>query len=281
MATEAEIKELRRKATQLRKDAVEMVYRAKSGHPGGALGMADVMTVLHYRFLRDDPRNPKWPDRDRFILSNGHTCPILYAILADKGYFPREELWRFRKLGGICQGHPSTAKGTPGVELSSGSLGNGLSFAIGVALAGKLDEKSYRVYCSISDAECQEGQTWEAALAAHHYKLDNLIAILDRNGSQIDGPTEEIMALEPLADKWRAFGWHVLEVDGHNYKKIIEAFEEVITSTINLPKIIICHNVIGKGVSFMEGDYRWHHGAPTEEQFKQAMEGLNRYLNSI
>jgi len=204
----------------------------------------------------------------------------LYAILADKGYFPKDELWRFRKLSSILQGHPSTAKGTPGVELSGGSLGNGLSFAVGVALAGKLDKKSYKVYCSISDAECQEGQTWEAALTAHHYKLNNLIAILDRNFSQIDGPTEKIMALEPLAEKWRAFDWQVLEIDGHNYQEIIKAFEEAI-QVKDRPTIIICHNIIGKGVSFMEGDYHWHHGAPTEEQFKQAMEELETLKESL
>ncbi|MFQ6090235.1 MAG: transketolase, partial [Candidatus Bipolaricaulia bacterium] len=214
-----------------------------------------------------------WPERDRFILSNGHTCPILYAILADKGYFPREELWRLRKLGALLQGHPSTVSGTPGVEFSSGSLGIGLSFACGVALAGKLDRKDYRVFCSISDAECQEGQTWEAALTAHHYGLDNLIAILDRNGSQIDGPTEEIMGIDPLAEKWRACGWHTFEIDGHDYGQIIEAFEEAL-QVEEKPKVIICHNVIGRGVSFMEGDYHWHHGAPTEEQFAQAMEEL-------
>jgi len=250
-----------------------MVYRARSGHPGGALGMADVLTVLWSKFLRHDPRNPRWPERDRFILSNGHACPILYAILADKGYFPREELWNFRRLGALLQGHPSTVGGAPGVEFSSGSLGIGLSFACGVALAGKLDKRDYRVFCSISDAECQEGQTWEAALTARQYKLDNLIAILDRNGSQIDGPTEEIMGLDPLAEKWRAFGWRVWEIDGHDYPQIIGAFEEALLSG-GQPKVIISHNVIGKGVSFMEGDHRWHHGAPTEEQFAQAMEDL-------
>ena len=271
--SEQEIESLRRKAYRLRRDVVEMVYRARSGHPGGALGMADVLTVLWYKFLRDDPQNPRWPDRDRFILSNGHTCPILYAILADKGYFPREELWNFRRLGTLLQGHPSTVSGTPGVEFSSGSLGLGLSFACGVALAGKLDRRKYRVFCSISDAECQEGQTWEAALTAHQYKLDNLIAILDRNGSQIDGPTEEIMGIDPLAEKWRAFGWRVFEIDGHDYEQIIPAFEEALQAGGG-PTMIISHNVIGKGVSFMEGDYHWHHGAPTEEQFAQAMEDL-------
>ncbi|MFQ6033766.1 MAG: transketolase [Candidatus Bipolaricaulia bacterium] len=270
---EQEIEALKKKAYRLRRDVVEMVYRARSGHPGGALGMADVLTVLWYKFLRDDPQTPRWPERDRFILSNGHTCPILYAILADKGYFPREELWRLRKLGALLQGHPSTVSGTPGVEFSSGSLGIGLSFACGVALAGKLDRKYYRVFCSISDAECQEGQTWEAALTARHYRLDNLIAILDRNGSQIDGPTEEIMGIDPLAEKWRACGWHTFEIDGHDYGQIIEAFEEAL-QVEEKPKVIICHNVIGRGVSFMEGDYHWHHGAPTEEQFAQAMEEL-------
>ncbi len=269
-----EVGDLKQKADQLRKDVVEMVYRARSGHPGGALGMADVMTVLHYKFLRDDPKNPGWPDRDRFILSNGHTCPLLYAILADKGYFPREELWRLRKLGGLLQGHPSTARGTPGVEFSSGSLGLGLSFACGVALAGRLDGKDYRVFCSISDAECQEGQTWEAALTARHHKLDNLIAILDRNGSQIDGPTEEILGIDPLAEKWRAFGWDVREIEGHDYSRIVPAFEKALQAE-GRPKMIISHNLIGKGVSFMEGEFRWHHGAPSPEQFEQALRELS------
>jgi transketolase len=269
-----EVGALRKKAYQLRKDVVEMVYRARSGHPGGALGMADVMTVLHYKFLRDRPQEPRWPERDRLILSNGHTCPILYAILADKGYFSREELWKLRKLGSLLQGHPSIAKGTPGVEFSSGSLGLGLSFACGVALAGRLDGKDYRVFCSISDAECQEGQTWEAALTARHYKLDNLIALLDRNNCQIDGPTEKIMGVDPLGEKWRAFGWAVWEIDGHDYEQIIPAFEAVLEAK-GRPKMIISRNVIGKGVSFMEGDYRWHHGAPTPEQFAQAMRELD------
>jgi len=271
---ELSIEELKRKANELRAEVLKMVYEADSGHPGGALGMADVMVVLHYRFLRDDPRNPTWPERDRFLLSNGHTCPILYAILADKGYFPKDELKRFRRLGALLQGHPSTARGTPGVELSSGSLGNGLSVAAGMAFAAKLDRASYRIYCSISDAECQEGQTWEAALFARQHRLDNLIAILDRNYSQIDGNTEEILGLDPLAEKWRAFGWRTWEIDGHDYEQIIAAFEEAIAEERGQPKIIICRNVIGKGVSFMEGDYRWHHGAPTREQLEQALQEL-------
>lgn len=274
MGMAQEIEALRKKAYQLRRDVVEMVYRAQSGHPGGALGMADLLTVLWYKFIRADPKDPHWPDRDRFILSNGHTCPILYAILADKGYFPREELWKLRKLGALLQGHPSTAHKIPGVEFSSGSLGIGLSFSCGLALAGKLDKKDYHVFCSISDAECQEGQTWEAALTAHHYRLDNLIAILDRNNCQIDGPTEQIMSLEPLAEKWRAFGWETLEIDGHDYEQIISAFEAALRGR-GRPKIIISHNLLGKGISFMEGDYRWHHGAPTPEQFAQALRELD------
>ncbi|MGQ9477303.1 MAG: transketolase [Candidatus Bipolaricaulia bacterium] len=272
-----EIEALKRKAYQLRRDVVEMVYRAGSGHPGGALGMADLLTVLWYKFLRVDPKAPNWPDRDRFILSNGHTCPILYAILADKGFFPREELWKLRRLGALLQGHPSTAHKIPGVEFSSGSLGIGLSFACGVALAGKLDKRDYRVFCSISDAECQEGQTWEAALTAHHYKLDNLIAILDRNNCQIDGPTEKIMGLEPLREKWLAFGWEVFESAGHDYAQIISAFEAAL-KVQGRPKIIISRNLLGKGVSFMEGDHRWHHGAPSQEQFEQAMRELAAYM---
>lgn len=261
------------KARQLRRDVIEMVYRARSGHPGGALGMADYMTVVWYRFLRDDPADPAWPDRDRFILSNGHACPILYAILADRDYFPRDWLWTFRKLGSPVQGHPSVRKGLPGVEYSGGSLGNGLSFALGCALAARVQGRDYRVYCSVSDGDCQEGQTWEAAMAAAHHRVDNLIAVVDYNRSQIDGPTDRVLSLGDLAAKWRAFGWHVQEVDGHDIPGLVAAFEAAIGER-GRPSVIVARTVIGKGVSFMEGDYRWHHGAPTPEQYRQALHEL-------
>jgi len=265
------------KAKFLRRQVIEMVTRAKSGHPGGALGMADIYATLHYHFMRDQPEEPKWPDRDRFLLSNGHICPILYSILADKGYFPEEELWTFRKLGSRVQGHPSTAKGLPGIEVCSGSLGNGLSVAVGTAMAGQLDGKDYRVYCGISDGECQEGQVWEAAMAAKHYQLGNLCAIVDYNKTQIDGPLQDIMEITPFADKWRAFGWNVHEIDGHNLSEIYSALSAFVQRPIKdcEPTIIVAHTTIGKGVSYMEGDYHWHHGYPKGEQYDIAMKELS------
>lgn len=267
---------LQQKAKELRREVLKMLANAGSGHPGGALGMTDVWTVLYYKYLRSRPQEPRWPDRDRFVLSNGHTCPILYAILADRGYFPKEELKNLRKLGSMLQGHPSTAWKVPGVEHSSGSLGHGLSVSLGIALAGRLDQKSYNVYCGISDGENQEGQTWEAAMAAAHYKLGRMCAILDRNGTQIDGPTEKIMSLGALADKWRSFGWNVLEIDPYDYSQITEAFEQFLKNSMGArPTVMICHTVIGKGVSFMEGDFHWHHGAPNPQQLEQALKELS------
>lgn len=269
------IAQLQQKAKELRRDVVQMVAGARSGHPGGALGAADLLTVLYYQYLRHRPDDPRWPERDRFVLSNGHICPILYAILADRGYFPKSELQRLRRLGSILQGHPSLSVGTPGVEHSGGSLGLGLSVSVGMALAAQLDKRDYRVYCMISDGECQEGQTWEAAMSAAHYRLDNLCVIIDRNGTQIDGRTEEIMSLEPLAEKWRAFGWHLIEIDGHNYEQIISAFERFLHHRgTQRPTAILARTVIGKGVSFMENDYHWHHGAPNQEQLEQALREL-------
>jgi len=269
------IPELQRKAKELRRAVLEMVAQAGSGHPGGALSSADLLTVLYYKYLRVRPQEPRWPERDRFVLSNGHICPILYAILADKGFFPKEELTKLRKFGSILQGHPSLAFQTPGVEHSGGSLGLGLSVSVGMALAAKLDRKDYKIYCLISDGECQEGQTWEAATAAVHYKLDNLCAMLDRNFTQIDGRTEEIMKIEPIAEKWRAFGWNTIEIDGHDYEQIIGAFEQFLRNQgTGRPTMIVARTVIGKGVSFMEGDYHWHHGAPTPQQLEQALKEL-------
>jgi len=275
---EKEKKRLKEKADKLRADVLKTVTKANSGHPGGALGMADVLTTMRYRFMEERPQEPHWEDRDRFVLSNGHTCPILYVTLADKGYFPREELDSFRQLGGLLQGHPSTAKGTPGVEFSSGSLGHGLSFASGVALAGRLNGQDYKTFCSISDAECQEGQTWEAAGVARHQQLGNLCALVDYNDSQIDGKVSDVMDVAPLADKWESFGWHVLEIDGHDYDEIEKAFQEFEKGRAPEadPTVIVCHNVLGKGVSFMEGDYHWHHGVLTEEQLEQALSELGQ-----
>jgi len=268
--------QLKKKANQLRAEVLKTVTNADSGHPGGALGMADVFTVLHYEVIHDKPDSPQWEDRDRFLLSNGHTCPILYSILADKGYFPKKELKNFRKLGALLQGHPSTAKGIPGVELSSGSLGHGLSAASGIALAGRLNNQSYKTYCSISDAECQEGQTWEAAAVARDKSLGNLCAIVDYNDSQIDGKVSEIMDVAPLVEKWGGFGWRVIEIDGHNFEEIRGGFNQFIENSAQEapPAVIISHNTLGKGVSFMENDHTWHHGVLSENQLEQAFAEL-------
>ncbi|MFQ5795667.1 MAG: transketolase [Candidatus Bipolaricaulia bacterium] len=274
MEQRLDVEALQQKAQWLRRTIVKMVTKANSGHPGGAMGHADVLVTLHYRFLRDRPNDPWWPDRDRFLLSNGHTCPGLYTILADKGYFPEEELWSFRRLGAMLQGHPSTAWRIPGIEISGGSLGHGLSIAVGMALAGKLDDKDYRVYCMISDGESQAGQPWEAGTAASHYRLDNLCAILDHNGAQIDGRNEQIMEVEPLVEKWQAFGWQAIGIDGHDYEQIIGAFEKFL-ETDSQPTMIVANNIIGKGVSFMEDDYHWHHGALSPEQLEQALNELS------
>src|SRR5690606_586203 len=261
------------KAQEMRRSVIDMIYAAKSGHPGGALGTADVLTTLFYRFINDRPEEPHWPDRDRFVLSAGHMCPILYAILADRGYFPKELLSTFRRLESPVQGHPSIRSGLPGAEYSGGSLGNGLSFALGSAMAARLTGKSYRVFCLVSDGECQEGQTWEAAMAAAHHKVDNLIVVVDVNGTQIDGPVEKVMEVRPMAPRWEAWRWHVQEVDGHHIPALYDAFQAALAEK-GRPSVIVANTVIGKGVSFMEDDYRWHHGVPSEEQYRQAMAEL-------
>jgi transketolase len=270
-----EIGELKRKANELRGDVLRIVTKANSGHPGGALGMADLLTVLYYKYLRHDPSNPDWEDRDRFVLSNGHTCPILYAVLADRGYFPREELWRFRTLGAMLQGHPSTAWKVPGLEASSGSLGNGLSVALGMALGAKLGSRDARVYCFVSDGELQEGQPWEAATAAAHHRVDNLCVLLDWNGVQIDGHTRDVMDVGDLAAKFRSFGWNVHEINGHDYDEIMAAYTSFLASRgSGKPTAIAAHTILGKGVSFMENDPKWHHGALSETQLEQALAEL-------
>lgn len=270
-----EIGELKRKANALRADVLRMVTNANSGHPGGGLGMADLLTVLYYKYLRHDPKDPHWEGRDRFVLSNGHTCPILYATLADRGYFPREELWRFRKLGAMLQGHPSTAWKVPGVEVSAGSLGNGLSVALGMAIGAKLAGGDARVYCFVSDGELQEGQPWEAATAAVHHKVDNLCVMIDWNGCQIDGRTRDVMDVGDLAAKLRAFGWNVHEIDGHDYDAIMAAFTSFLAARgSGVPTAIAAHTILGKGVSFMEDDPKWHHGALSEAQLEKALAEL-------
>ncbi|HNQ51392.1 MAG TPA: transketolase [Candidatus Omnitrophota bacterium] len=267
-----QVKDLERRAKEIRRDIVTMLCRACSGHPGGSLSAADLITALFFAVLRHDPKNPQWQDRDRFHMSKGHCCPLWYAVLAHAGYFPREKLMTLRTLGSMLQGHPD--RRTPGVESASGSLGQGLSIALGMALAGKIDKKAYRVYCLMGDGESQEGNIWEAAMAAAHYHCDNLCAILDYNGMQIDGRTADVMSLDPVADKWRAFGWNAIEIDGHDMKAILAAYEEA-AHAAGTPSIIIARTTKGKGVSFMENVCKFHGVAPTREETDKACEELS------
>ena len=239
--------ELHQIARQLRIESIKMVYKAGSGHCGGPLSAADIVAVLYWRFMNIRPDEPNWPDRDRFVLSKGHACPVLYAALALKGFFDKSHLNTLRQFGSILQGHPSM-KHTPGCDMSTGSLGQGLSIASGMALGGKHQQKNFRVYVLLSDGELDEGMTWEAAMFANHYKLNNLTAIVDFNGLQLDGYNKDIMSLDPLADKWKAFGWNVLECDGHNVDEITYVLEQAIAHTKG-PSVIIAHTVKGKGVS--------------------------------
>jgi transketolase len=265
------IRDLEAKSKKVRRMIVDMIARAGSGHPGGSLSSADLIVSLFFSHLQHDPKNPKGPGRDRFHISKGHSCPLLYAVLAEAGYFKIEQLWTLRKMGSLLQGHPDWR--TPGVELASGSLGQGLSVALGMALAGRLDGLDYRVYCLLGDGEIQEGNIWEAAMAASHYKCDNLCAILDYNGFQIDGKIKEVMNLEPLIDKWRAFGWHAIEIDGHNIGQILKAYDEAV-QVKGKPSIIVAHTIKGKGVSFMENVVDFHGRAPTQEETRKALEEL-------
>ena len=276
--TAVEAGELQQKANQLRKDILTMIARAGSGHPGGSLSIVDILAVLYYKVMRLRPQEPLWPERDRFVLSKGHACPALYAVLADKGFFPREYLARLRQLGSPLQGHPDMRK-TPGVDFSTGSLGQGLSAANGMALAARLQEASWRVYVVLGDGEIQEGQVWEAAMSAAHYGLSNLTAFLDYNGLQIDGTVREIMCPEPLAEKWRAFGWHVLEIDGHDHAAILEAVRRSQLENYR-PSMIIARTIKGKGVSFMEDQVSWHGKAPSEELLQNALRELEGGRNN-
>ncbi len=264
---------LKSAANQVRRDIVTMVAEAGSGHPGGSLSSADIVTALYLSCMRHNPADPQWADRDRFILSKGHCCPALYSVLSLCGYFPRETLCTLRKFGSILQGHPDSKK-CPGVEVSSGSLGQGLSVALGMALAGKLDEKPYRVFALLGDGESEEGQVWEAAMAAAHYNAHNLIALLDNNELQIDGPVREVLNPHPIPDKWRAFGWRVVgPADGHDFDSIFAALDEALTPC-SQPTICIFRTVKGKGVSFMEDQVGWHGKAPTKEELVQALADL-------
>ena len=265
------VAELQRIARDVRRDIVTMTAAAGSGHPGGSLSAVELLVSLYFHVMRHRPDDPAWPDRDRFVESKGHACPVLYSVLARSGYFPVEELATFRKLNSRLQGHAKL--GTPGVEMSSGSLGQGLSFGIGAALGARLDGRDSRVYVLLGDGELNEGQVWEAAMAAPFYKLDNLTAIVDRNGIQNDRFTSEVMSLEPLADRWHSFGWHVRETDGHDLAHVLDALEEARTVT-DRPTAIIAHTVKGKGVSFMENNPDFHGKAPNKEQLALALQEL-------
>jgi len=256
----------------VRRHIIIMTGKAGSGHPGGSLSAVEIVTALYFRILRHKPRDPQWSERDRFILSKGHAAPLLYAVLAECGYFPVEELTTLRQLDSRLQGHTDRTT-TPGVEMSAGALGQGLSFAIGVALAGRLNSQDHRVYVLLGDGECDEGQVWEAAMAAAHFKVDNLVAIVDNNGQQIGGWNRDIMNLDPFNKKWQAFGWHVIEVDGHNFNQLIDAFNQA-RLIKQQPTVIIAHTVKGKGVSFMENNPDFHGKAPNAEEMEIALKEL-------
>ncbi len=260
-------------AAKARLGAVIGTYHAKSGHPGGSLSAADIMTYLYFKEMNVDPANPKDADRDRFVLSKGHCCPSLYAVLALKGFFDWDELTKLRHVGAMLQGHPDM-KGTPGIDMSTGSLGQGVSAACGMALAGKCDKKDYRVYAILGDGECEEGQVWEAAMFASHNKLDNLVVIVDQNGLQIDGPVAEVCGIEPLDKKFESFGFNVVKIDGHNFDEIEAAFENAKTVK-GKPTAILAKTVKGKGVSFMENQVDWHGKGPNKAEFEKASEELN------
>ena len=273
--TAEKILALKRRAAQLRKVALTMIYEAQSGHPGGSLSAADFVAALYFSEMRIDPKNPKWEDRDRFVLSKGHVCPIQYAALGVLGYFPEEQLHTLRKEGSILQGHPDMKK-CPGIDISTGSLGQGFACAAGMALAAKLDGKDYNVFCAIGDGECNEGEIWEAAGTAYKYKLDNLIAFIDWNNLQLDGTCEEIMPPVDLAKKFEAFGFQVWQIDGNDMEQVVKALDEAMAAKNGLPKCIVGKTVKGKGVSYMENQCGWHGTAPNDEQYRQAMEELDR-----
>ncbi|MDW5561923.1 MAG: transketolase [Methanomassiliicoccus sp.] len=270
------IQMLESKANLLRRHIIKMTFAAQSGHPGGSLSYADIVSALFFKVMRHRPSDPNWEDRDKFVLSKGHAAPVYYAALAESGYFPVDDLLTLRKLGSHLQGHPCRKK-TPGVEISTGSLGQGLSVANGMALAAKLDRRLTRIFCLMGDGELQEGQNWEAAMLASHYKLDNITAFVDRNKMQIDGPTEQIMSLEPLGDKWRAFGWNVVEINGHDMRQILDACEAAAHVT-GKPTMIIAHTIKGKGVSFMEGAIAFHGKAPNADEYRIALKELGESI---
>ena len=271
MARGAGIGELEGIARESRRNILKMIFEAGSGHPGGSLSEIDILTALYFQVMRVDPENPGWEGRDRFVLSKAHACPGLYATLAARGFFPVEELMTFRKINSRLQGHAHVK--TPGVEMSGGSLGQGLSFGVGCALSARLDGLEHRVFVMLGDGECDEGQVWEAAMSASHYELDNLVAIVDRNGIQNDRFTDEVMKLEPLGEKWGAFGWRVVEIDGHDMGAVVEGLVEAV-AVEGQPAVVIAKTVKGKGISFMENNPAFHGAAPSEDELQRALAEL-------
>lgn len=277
MLNQKQINELKKMATKIRMHVVEETYHASSGHPGGALSITDVLTVLFFNEMNVDVNNSKWENRDRFVLSKGHSAPAYYGVLAEKGYFPKEELTKLRSFDSFLQGHPDMNK-INGVDMSTGSLGQGLSAANGMALMGK--KKNFRVYCVLGDGEIEEGQVWEAAMTAAHYKLNNLIAFVDNNGLQIDGEITQIMNPQPINDKFSSFGWNVISIDGNDIEEILKALKDA-KREINKPTVIVCNTVKGKGVSYMENKVEWHGAAPNKELRDKAIEELEEQLNNL
>ncbi len=275
----SEKKQLSLKACKVRQHIIEGTFNAKSGHPGGSLSAADVITYLYFKEMNVDPSNPNWADRDRFVLSKGHAAPALYGALAVRGFFSEDEIKNLRKPGSFLQGHPDM-KGTPGVDMSTGSLGQGVSCAVGMALAGKVSGRDYRVYSVLGDGEIQEGQVWEAAMFAAHKKLDNLTIFIDNNNLQIDGTMDEVNSPYPIPEKFRAFGWHTVEIDGHDFEQIESAVEEA-KSMKGKPTAVIMHTVKGKGVSFMENQVGWHGVATNAEQYEAAMNELKAQYDAL
>jgi len=273
------LKELEEKAYAIRQEIISMLVEAGSGHSAGPLGMTDIFTALYFHVMRHDPKNPSWEERDRLVLSNGHICPVLYATLAEAGYFPKSELKTLRKINSRLSGHPHRGL-LPGIENSSGPLGEGISQSCGMALAARLDARKHRIYCLTSDGEHEEGQTWEAVMFAAKYNLTNITVVVDRNNIQIDGPTEEIMPLESMRYKYEAFNWNVLEIDGHNMSAFVDAVRHA-EAVSERPTVIIANTIPGKGVSFMEGDYKWHGVPPDREQAKKALHELRTLQGKI
>ena len=275
MRDDLNITQLQNKCVDLKKNVISMIYKAQSGHPGGSLSIAEFVTACYWHAMDVDPKNPRWEDRDRFVLSKGHTCPAQYAALAMKGFFDMSVLDTLRKEGSILQGNPDMKK-CPGIDISTGSLGQGFACATGMAIAAKIDGKKYRVFCAIGDGECNEGEIWEAAGTAHKYKLDNLIAFVDWNNLQLDGTCEEIMPPVDLTKKFEAFGFEVWQIDGNDMAAVVKALDEAMAAENGLPKCIVGKTVKGKGVSYMENQCSWHGTAPNEEQYKQAMAELDK-----